>query len=51
MASFFGVLEHLARDGVDAHFVSRVAALYIEGVAETAGSLLLLQLFIGDGAG
>ena len=40
-----------ARLGIDANLISQTAALDVEGVAEPAASLLLLQLLIGDGAG
>src|SRR5262249_19340067 len=48
--TFFGIFQDLAGLRIDANFVSHCAVLYVEGVAESAASLLLLQLLIGDGA-
>src|SRR6185312_2174008 len=51
VGAFDSVLENLPIPGIDADLVGLRCTLYIEGVAQPAAALFLLQLLIGDGTG
>ncbi len=46
--AFGAVLQELTGLGVDTDFVGHASILDIEGIAQPAAALFLLQLFVGD---